>query len=170
MTATTMTTTEAKIELMMLNADTNNLDWTDMLTLLHSRGAPLELVTRMEELWDVTKVVAGKVVNIGRVILLQIWEFVKANPTMILGAVIGAAIGSLVNMIPFIGQFLAPIAMAIGTTIGALVGHRLDKVAAGEFVSGSIFEDLITAAKRFFQFIVDIFLALKDEYFANGFS
>ncbi len=170
MTTETMTTTEAKLELMMLNADTNNLDWTDMLTLLHSRGAPLELVTRMEDLWDVTKVIAGKVVNIGRVILLQIWEFVKANPTMILGAVIGAAIGSLASMIPFFGAFLAPIAMAIGTTIGALVGHRLDKVANGEFVSGSIFEDLITAAKRFFQFIVDIFLALKDEYFANGFS
>ena len=165
-----ITSTEAKLELMILNSQTNQLDWVDMATLLHSRGAPLELVTRMEDLWEKTKVIAGKVVNIGRVIIMKIWEFIKANPNMIIGAIIGAALGALVGLIPFIGPLLAPIAMTIGITIGVLQGHRLDKIAEGQHIQYSIIEDLITVAKRFFRLIADIFLALRDEYFANGFS
>ncbi len=161
-----ITSTEAKLELMILNSQTNQLDWVDMATLLHSRGAPLELVTRTEDLWEKTKIIAGKVVNIGRVIIMKIWEFIKANPHMIIGAILGAAFGALVGMIPFIGPLLAPIAM----TIGMLNGHRLDKIAEGQRVQYSIIEDLITVAKRFFRLIADIFLALRDEYFANGFS
>lgn len=45
-----MTTTEAKLELMLLNGETETMDWPDIVTLLHSRGARLELVTRMQEL------------------------------------------------------------------------------------------------------------------------
>ncbi|MBV5308640.1 hypothetical protein [Chromatium okenii] len=165
-----ITSTEAKLELMILNSQTNQLDWVDMATLLHSRGAPLELVTRMEDLWEKTKVIAGKVVNIGRVIIMKIWEFIKANPHMVIGAILGAAFGALVGLIPWIGPLLAPIAMTIGITIGMLNGHRLDKIAEGQHVQYSLIEDLITVAKRFFHLIADIFLALRNEYFANGFS
>ncbi len=167
--AQTLTKGDATIELSVLNSATHDLEWVDIVTMLNNRGAKLELVTRMQDLWEKTKIIAGEVVNIGRVILLQIWEFVKTNPNMILGAVIGAAIGALTLLIPFVGQFLAPIAIAIGSTLGALAGHRIDKVLCGEQVSNSIFEDLITAAKRFFQFIIDIFGALRNEYFADGF-
>ncbi|WP_295404438.1 hypothetical protein [uncultured Thiocystis sp.] len=165
-----MTGTEAKLELMILNADTQALEWTDMATLLHGRGASLELVTRMQDLWEKTKVVGGVLVNIGRVIVLKIWEFMRANSNMVLGTVLGAALGALVNLIPWIGPLLAPIAMTIGITLGMLHGHRLDKLAEGQQVSYSIIEDLITAAKRFFQLFADIFLALRDEYFPNGFQ
>lgn len=170
MTTLPMTSTEAKLELMILNTDANALDWTDLATLLHRRGAPLELVTRMQELWEKTKVIAGKVVNIGRVIVMKIWEFIKANPHMVLGAVLGAALGALVNLVPFIGPLLAPVAMTIGITLGVLEGHRIDKIAEGQNVNYSIFGDLITAAKRLFQLIADIFMALRDEYLATGFS
>ncbi len=152
-----MTGTEAKLELMILNTETQALEWTDMATLLHGRGASLELVTRMQDLWEKTKVVGGVLVNIGRVIVLKIWEFMRANSNMVLGA----ALGALVNLIPWIGPLLAP----IGITLGILQGHRLDKIAEGQQVSYSIIEDLITAAKRFFQLLADIFLALRDDYF-----
>ncbi len=50
MTTETMTATAAKVELMLLNGETHDLDWADIVTLLHARGAKLELVTRMQEL------------------------------------------------------------------------------------------------------------------------
>ncbi|MGI9213462.1 MAG: hypothetical protein ACR2HF_13400 [Methylococcaceae bacterium] len=160
--------TDAQLELMLLNGATHNLDWADIVTLLNNRGAKLELVTRMQELWEKTKIIAGEVVNVGRIIVMKLWEFIRANPNLVLGVAIGAALGALVNLIPFIGPWLAPIAMAIGATMGALAGHRLDKIEGGQTVSGSMFEDIITLAKRFFQLLGDIFVALRDEYFANG--
>jgi hypothetical protein len=164
----TLSKSAAILEMFELNSDTSDLDWADVVTLLHSRGAHLELITRLQELWEKTKIIAGEVVNVGRIIVMKIWEFIKSNPNLVLGVVIGAALGALVNLIPFIGAFLAPIAMAIGTTMGALAGHRLDKIADGETVTGAVFEDIITLAKRFFQLLADIFNALSDEYFANG--
>lgn len=163
-----LTQVDATIELLSLNSQTQNLDWVDIATLLHNRGARLELVTRLQELWQKTRIIAGEVVNVGRIIVMQVWAFIKANPNLVLGVVVGAALGALVNLIPFIGPLLAPIAIAIGTTIGALAGHRLDKLEGGETVSGSVMEDIITLAKRFFRLLADIFMALKDTYFANG--
>ena len=163
-----MSATMAKLELMSLNSETLDLDWVDIATLLHARGAKLELVTRMQDLWEKTKIIAGEVVNVGRILVLKIWEFIKNNPNIVLGIAIGAAIGALVNLIPFIGPILAPIAIAIGATIFALAGHRIDKIEGGETVTGSMFEDIITIAKRFFKLIADIFRALRDEYFADG--
>lgn len=168
MNATQMKPIEAKLELMMLNSETYHLDWADMATLLYTRGARLELVTRMQELWEKTKIISGQIVHLGRILVMKIWEFIKNNANMVLGIAIGAAIGALAHLIPFVGSLLAPIAMAIGATLGALTGHRLDKIEGGETVTGSIFEDLITLAKRFFRLLADIFLALHDEYFAKG--
>jgi hypothetical protein len=122
----------------------------------------------MQELWEKTRIIAGEVVKVGRILVAQIWAFIKANPNLVLGIAIGAALGALVNLIPFIGPLLAPIAMAIGATMGALAGHEIDKIEGGETVTKSVFGNLITLAKRFFQLLADIFLALRDEYFAKG--
>lgn len=163
-----LTVVDATFKLFDLNTASQQLEWVDIVTLLNNRGAKLELITRLQELWYKTKIIAGEVVNVGRIILIKIWEFIKANPNLVLGVVIGAALGALANLIPFVGPLLAPIAIVIGTTIGALAGHRLDKLEGGETVSGSMFEDLITLAKRFLQLLADIFVALKDTYFSNG--
>ena len=173
--AQTLTKADATLELFDLNSATqdlalakSNLEWVDIVTMLNNRGAKLELVTRMQELWEKTKIIAGEVVNVGRIIVIKIWEFIKANPNMFLGIAIGAAIGALVGLIPFVGQILAPIAMAIGATVGALAGSRLDAMEHGENYTDSMFGDLIRVAKKFFQLLADIFMALKDSYFANG--
>ena len=162
-----MSPAEATVELTMLHADANNFSFSEIAADLATRAIPLEVVTRMQGLWDRTKIIAGEVITTGKIIVIKIWEFIKANPNMAIGVVIGAAIGALVNMIPFIGPWLAPIAMVIGATIGGLAGHRLDKIAGGETVTGSIFEDLITAAKTLFKLLADIFNALKDNYFSD---
>ena len=156
-----MSTTEATLEVSMLNASANNLNFSEIAIDLATRQLPLEIVTRLESLWDITNAVAGAVVSTGRIIVIKIWEFIKENPNMAIGVVIGAAIGALVNLIPFIGQLLAPLAMAIGATVGGLSGGRMDDIANGVNVSYTTFEDLISVAKKFYALLADIFNEMK---------
>ena len=43
------------------------------------RGVPPEIVTRLEDLWKATKVIAGEVINVGRIIVIKILEFANEN-------------------------------------------------------------------------------------------
>lgn len=159
---------EAKLELALLNARTYDIDRIDMITQLTNKGLSQEVVTRMDTLWDKTKFIAGETVQIGKIIIIKIWEFVEANPNMAIGMAVGAAIGALTNMIPFIGPFLAPITMALGAVIGGAAGHRIDKMNKGQKVSDGIIgiaEDIVSMAKEFFKLFAEILNALK-EYFA----
>jgi len=162
-----MSPAEATVELTMLHADTTDFSFSEIAADLANRAIPLEVVTRMQGLWDKTKIIAGEVITTGRIIVIKIWEFIKANPNMAIGMVIGAAIGALVGLIPFIGAWLAPIAMAIGATVGGLTGGRMDDIASGIAVTNTMFEDLISAAKKFYALLAEIFNALKDNYFAG---
>jgi hypothetical protein len=160
---------EAKLEIALLNAEVAEVEKIDIITQFTNRGLPQEIITRIDYLWDHTKTIAGEVIHIGKIIVIKIWEFVEANPHMAIGVVVGAAVGSLINLIPFIGHLLAPIAMTIGAIYGGVIGHRIDKRKHGIEVTGgksSLFEDLISMAKVFFQFFAEILNALK-EYFSN---
>mgnify|MGYP006981145414 CR=1 FL=1 len=162
-----MTPTAATLEISMLHAESNVFNFSEIAADLATRKLPLEAVTRLQGLWDTSKIIAGEVITTGRIIVIKIWEFIKANPNMAIGMVIGAAIGALVGLIPFIGAWLAPIAMAIGATVGGLTGGRMDDIASGIAVTNTMFEDLISAAKKFYALLAEIFNALKDNYFAG---
>jgi hypothetical protein len=158
----TLSTAQATLDLSLLHASANKTDFNDIAIDLAKRGTPLEVVTRLQGLWNNTQSIAGEIIAIGKIIVIKLWEFIKANPNMTIGIVLGAAIGALVNLIPWIGHFLAPIAMTVSAFLGGIAGHQLDKIAKGDYVSGSLFENLITAAKLFYQLFADIFIALKD--------
>jgi len=159
-----MSPTAATLEVSMLHADANTFNFSEIAVDLATRKLPLEVVTRLQSLWDTTKIIAGEVITTGRIIVLKIWEFIKENTNMAIGVVIGAAIGALVGLIPFIGPLLAPIAMAIGATVGGLTGGRMDDIAKGVNVTNTMFEDLISAAKKFYALLAEIFNALKENY------
>jgi outer membrane lipoprotein SlyB len=164
-----MMVNEAKLELALLNAKTYGIDRIDMITRFTNRGLAQEVVTRMDELWDKTKVIAGETIQIGKIIIIKIWEFIEANPNMAIGIAVGAAVGALAHMIPFIGSFLAPITMALGAVIGGVAGHRLDKMNKDQRVSYGLIgiaEDVVSIAKEFFRLFAEIFNALK-EYFSD---
>jgi hypothetical protein len=159
----------AQLKLGLLNAEAAQMNQLDLITRFTNKGLPQEIVTRLEWLWDQTKFVAGGVIQIGKILLMKIWEWVERNPNMVIGMAIGAAIGALVGMIPFIGPFLAPIAAALGIVIGGLAGHRVDKQEAGyqlNYGKMAMVEDVITMAKEFFRLLAAIFLGLK-EYFVG---
>jgi hypothetical protein len=159
-----MQTEEAKLEIGLLNAEVSDVSRIDLITRFTNKGLPQEALTRMDALWDKTKMIAGETIQIGKILLIKIWEFVKEHPNMSIGIVIGAAIGSLVQFVPFIGHLLLPISVALGAVAGGVIGHRLDKKEQGVAVTEGaigVAEDLIGMAKEFFKFLIEIFNALR---------
>jgi len=168
MNAQTLTPAQAEFKLALMNAEAKSVSGSDLYLWLCEQGLPSEVAIRLRELGDATAIVADRVINIGKIILIKIIEFVKAHPNLAIGIAVGAAIGALVGMIPFLGVYLAPIATAISVSIGAIAGHRLDKIEQGQTVNTSsgliaIGQDLIEIAKMFFGLLIDIFNAVFDK-------
>ena len=111
------------------------------------RGVPPEVVTRLEELWKATKLIAGEVINVGRIIVIKILEFANENQKLAIGVALGAAVGALTALIPFIGPIIAPFA----TVIVAVYG--------GTIASG---DGIFTIANKFFKLLADIINVTVD--------
>ena len=155
-----LTHAQANFEQTILNAEADTVSSSDIYAWLRESGLPSEAAIRLKRLIEVTTEINGRIIRVGKIILIKIIEFVKAHPNLAVGIAIGAAIGALVSMIPFIGAFLVPIATVIGVTIGVLRGHRLDKSANGQDQKSGLIavtQDLIEIAKVFFRLLSDIF-------------
>ena len=158
-----LTEQQGLFELTLLNAETSNKQFDDFVVMGLSRGIPPEIITRLQSLWVATKSIAGEIVEIGKIIVQKIFDFIKANPTLSLGLAIGAAVGVLVAGIPFLGPLLAPLIASLSMLYGAAVGASID--------SGSNSSDpmylAIELAKKFFELLKEIFLAVKDHITAD---
>lgn len=130
-----------------------NVDRSKMRAWLVKKGLPIEVVTRLDDLWDDTKVIAGRVITVGKIIFCRILEFIKTYPHAAIGALIGAAVGALLNGVPLLGPWLAPISTSLGAVVGAVGGAQLD-TGKGDLQS------VIIVAKDFFMMIIDIFNAI----------
>lgn len=156
-------TTNARFELALLNSEISDYSQIDVVTRLTNQGLSQEIITRLEALWDLARTVGGKVINLGKIIIFEIMKFVDEHPHFAIGAAMGAAVGSLINMVPFLGQALTPLAMALGAFIGGVAGARLDRgLEPGDGYLG-IAQEVILAARRFFELLVSILSALKSE-------
>lgn len=165
-----MNIAEAKLHLGLLHGKTPHFDAADFFARLINKGLPPEVTTRLFSLADYTRVIGGQVIAVGKIILMEVWEFIKAHPNLTIGAAVGAGLSALVQMIPFLGPLLAPILIPLGAFMGALAGHRLDKHHEGARVDSGIIgatADAITMAREFFRFFVAIFRALR-EHFRTG--
>jgi len=162
-----MTESRGKIELATLESQYKDVNKEDIITKFTNQKIPLEIVTRMQELWDKTKVIAGQVFSIGKIILIKIWDFISKNKHLAIGVALGAAIGALVNLIPLIGNFIAPLTITVGAFIGGIAGMQLDKVANGQLPSTTPFDffgDAILIARQFFELLADIFKAVAINF------
>lgn len=126
---------------------------TKMSAWLIKKGLPIEIVTRLDDLWDDTKVIAGRVITVGKIIFCRILEFIKSYPHAAIGTLVGAAIGALINGVPLLGPLLAPLTSGLGAVVGAVAGATLD-TGKGDLQS------IILVAKDFFMMIIDIFNAI----------
>lgn len=153
-----LTKERGMFELTLLNAEVSQAEMDDVLVFGLNRGIPPEIMTRLESLWRVTKTIAGQMVAVGKIVVLKIFEFLKANPNLTIGIALGAAVGVLIAGIPLLGTLLAPLSTAISMAYGAAVGATID--------AGGVPSDPYIAAahlaKKFFELIQEIFMAIKD--------
>jgi hypothetical protein len=113
--------------------------------------------------------VGGEIINIGKIILMKIIEFIKENPNLSVGIALGAIAGVLasvfISWIPFIGHLLQAVAVGAGMFIGAIAGYRLDLIAKGEqYIDNSIFGvfgDAMQIAKKFLRLFLDIIYSIQ---------
>lgn len=114
----------------------------------------------MMKLYGTSKEIAGELVHIGRILIVKIYDFIKENPQMTVGAIIGAIIGWCVSFIPIVGGIL----QILTTFCGVAVGAYLDKKDNGGEKLDSSLEKLISgsteAFKKFYLLIKEIFQAL----------
>ncbi|MEM5557341.1 hypothetical protein AAHK07_02345 [Aliarcobacter cryaerophilus] len=161
----------AQMELLALEARLSKFNELDFITDLTNKGLANEIITRLQIIGEKVSYVANQSFQIGKIILMKLWDFIKENHNLSIGFAIGLGLallsGMLVNIVPFIGTWLSgivtPLVALITIPVGTLKGHRLDKLTKGEIVSDSIMEDLITIVKKFWNLLVDIFKTLKDE-------
>lgn len=141
--AATMAESEAEFELDLHDAEAEGRLWPDVSTELLKRGVPIEMVVRMEKLWEATENFAGKVFRAGRIIIIKIVEFLSKNPKVAGSLAVAAAAFALSNAVPLIGHLLAPIvALVIGTS---------------SIIASSSFVEMQQAALDFFKLLIDVF-------------
>lgn len=151
----------AQITLLNENARVANVDKDEYFIWLVNKGVPPELLLTLEPLWSKTKYVAGQAINIGKIIISKLVEFITAHPYAAIGAAIGACLGALSSMVPLIGPMLAPVLSSVGIVGGAIVGATLD------YGTDNNFQALILLARDFWFLLQEVFCALKDELFGD---
>jgi len=141
---------QAMLEFTLLNAETTGQSFDDVVLEGLQRGLPPELLTRMKSLWEMTKQIGGEVIDVGKIIVMKIIEFLKANPKLAASLAIGAAVYLLAHAIPVIGPLLAPLLAAVA--------------AIYAFGTLSSLDDVINLAKEFFALLVEIFNTVANRW------
>ena len=153
---------EGMFELSLRNAEASAKTFDDLVVDAIERGIPIEVITRLKEIWDAAQVIAGEVVAVGRIIVGQIIEFVKQNPKLTLGLALGAAVAALVGGIPLIGPMLQPLTTWVAAIYSGGVGAAMQQ---GDF-SGSPFVAAIELASKFFELLMAIFRSVESYWAA----
>lgn len=149
---TTLNREQAMLELTLLNAESIEQGFDDVILEGLRGGIPPEILTRMKELWEKTKDVGGEVIEVGKIIVMKIIEFLKAHPKLASSLAIGAATYLLAHAIPIIGPMLAPLLAAIMTVYALWKQHSVDEI--------------IKLANKFFELVISVFNAVADRWAA----
>jgi len=154
----------ANLQLAIWNKQAEASTSEQLYIRIQKLGLPEEIVARLHDLILKVQQVAGKVIHIGKIILIKLLEFVEEHFFLVagagIGAVLGAALAGLITSIPIVGQLLAPIATALGLTVtalGAIAGNELDKAIP------NFGKSLVDTAKEFFNLFASILSAIFDD-------
>jgi hypothetical protein len=145
-----MTNEQAMLELTLINAELTDQDFDDVVVEGLQSGIPPELLTRMKELWEQTKNIAGEVIEVGKIVVMKIIDFIRAHPKLGKSLALGAAVYFISHAIPIVGPLLAPLLASV-TTIYSLWNR-------------ASFDEVVNMAKDFFALIVNIFNAVAERW------
>ncbi|MBI4028437.1 MAG: DUF2273 domain-containing protein [Verrucomicrobia bacterium] len=155
---------QARLHLALLDAEARGTRREDLYAWLTNAGLPPDMVDALATLIDRTQYYAGKVIHVGRIILIKIVEFAKAHPNLAIGAAIGAAVACLVKWIPILGPILGMAAIAVG----AVCGHQIDKGQnCRDLNFFSVTENLIEIAREFLALFIEIWKGAAAEWGQN---
>ncbi len=159
------TPAQADFKMSLLNAKAASVPSSEIFIWLSEQGLPSEVSIRLKGLIDTTAMVAGKVIHVGKIILIKIIEFFKEHPNLVVAMALGTVVGFLVSTIPFVGPILAPIVTVIAMGAGAVAGYRIDQRNKGLDVNTNdeiipMIQDVVEVVKHFFKLLVDIFNAV----------
>jgi len=163
---------QATLKMSLWQAEADSIKSSDLYIWLQDSDLPQEVTLRLHDLITQTQFMGGKVISMGKIILIKIIDFIQKHPNLVLGfgigITLGAAVNFLVGSIPLIGPFLAPLATALSTAFGIVIfgvaGHRLDKRAQGKEIGQGVIgfaEDIVEIVRAFFQLIVDVFNTVR---------
>lgn len=141
------------LEITLLNAEASGKTFDEVLLEGLDKDIPPEMLTRMKDLWETTQEMGGELIEIGKIIVLKMLDFLKANPKLSAALALGAAVFLLTNSIPILGQILAPL-LGLVTT-----GYALVKMVG--------FDEAVQMAKDFFEVMVLIFNSVADRWAAS---
>ena len=156
---------QANLQLAIWNKQAESSTSEELYIRIQKLGLPEEVTARLHDLILKVQQVAGKVIHIGKIILLKLLEFVEEHFFLVagagMGAVFGAALSGMITSmavaVPMIAAILMPIATALGLTVtvlGAVTGNDLDQLIP------SFGKKLIDIAKSFFQLFASILIAV----------
>ena len=153
---------QAAFQLVLMDAEARSIPREDFYASLTNLALPQDVVDALHGLVDKTSSVAGRIIHVGKVVLMKIIEFVKSHPGLSAGIALGAAVACLIHWIPFLGPILGGVAI----TFGMVTGQMVDARRRGEpmerpnlFTAG---EKLIEVALEFFKLFIEIWNAVVD--------
>nr|WP_321258919.1 hypothetical protein [uncultured Pseudodesulfovibrio sp.] len=159
-----MTTTAVAVQqLNTWESEFVDIDKVKAGALLQKMGVPFQIIEVMLDLWDNTKEIGKKLVNVGKIVCCKILEFIQRHPNLSLGLALGASVSLLTGMIPWIGPMLAPLVAAIAIPYAGIVGMMIDLREKGESTDNAVMAAWL-AAKEFFHLLVEIFKAIKSTW------
>jgi hypothetical protein len=132
---------DAKMEIAVLNAQTAEFSKAGIRRQLESRGLTEDGVSAVDKLWEHTQIITGQTFNIGKIIVVEILNFSRANPNWPIDVLLDAAATALGSMAPCLHSILVPI----------------------QSTSSGNNEEIMTIAKHFFSLPAAIFNVLEDE-------
>lgn len=141
-----MSAARGHIELVLLSSRTDELDKDAQFLRLTNRGMPRELVSGLDDLWDLTRACGGHVIRVGRIVVAKVLEFVDMYPETNVGMSISAAVRAFSEMVPILGPTLAPITVIVA-------GHRF----GGCFDGTDYEEKLHRSAQGFIKLTAQVF-------------
>lgn len=157
-----LTPSVALTELSLLNAEAKKQSYSDFYAEFADEGWPPEIITRMKDFWEITKVVASEVIHIGKIILTKVVEFIRANKNLAAGLVLGLILNYFLSGIPYLGSFLIDLVGPIIIFLGGLYGVSMDTTDSGDRKYQGMAEAAIALIRSFMKLMFDIFEAIRD--------
>ena len=177
---------QARLKLTILNKHAEVKNNYELYSEMTNLGLPNEVIEVLSRVLKVTSKVAGKVIAIGKIIVIKLLEYVSKHPLQVAGLVVGlsaayalgVALHGLFALVPalakwkIIGGLLSKLVLLIANLCQAVFVPIMIATPVVGSVTGEIFdkkypevsESLQQIAKDFFELFAQIVNAIKDEF------